>query len=250
MIFIKMGRSLQLMFEQKISYRSKGNVYLISGALVGEVCTAVVRTSRIAVHSALRDFGFNVLPYKGTAVFLEEINRLAWPAVLLFDTCLNDWSGINLQFHLNQLERVTPIIFMGEPGKTKEIVMAMRQGATDFFAEPFSLKELCVAVEQAMSLNVEIKTRQVNENAFKARLKSLTTREREICFLIARGYGNIEIAALNGSTAGTVKIHRGRVLYKMGADTLSDLITQISSFEHSRVHLLNLPFPPEPISAH
>jgi FixJ family two-component response regulator len=238
------------MSEQKISYRSKGNVYIVSGVLVGEMCTPVIYSSRISVCSALRDFGFNVMSYKGTAAFLEEIDKLSWPAVLLFDTSLNDWSGIELQFDLNQLEREIPIIFMGDSGKTKEVVMAMRQGATDFFTEPFFLKDLCVAVDEAMSLNLKIKLRHVDENAFKVRLKSLTTREREICFLMARGYGNIEIAALNGSAAGTVKIHRGRILYKMGADTLYELVAQISSFEHSRAHLLNLHLPPELISAH
>jgi FixJ family two-component response regulator len=100
-----------------------------------------------------------------------------------------------------------------------------------------------------MSLNLENKVRQTNEDAFRVRLKSLTIREREICFLMVRGYGNIEIAAFNGSAAGTVKIHRGRVLYKMGAVTLSDLVTQMSSFEHTRAHLVNLPFAPQQISA-
>ena len=90
-----------------------------------------------------------------------------------------------------------------------------------------------------MALSVEISARELSEGELKVRLKSLTKRERDICFLMMRGYGNIEIAALNGSAAGTVKIHRGRVLSKMGVDTLAGLLTRMNAFDHMRWHMAN-----------
>jgi FixJ family two-component response regulator len=161
------------------------------------------------------------------------------PAVLLFDTRLHDWDGIALQHDLNQLEHVFPVIFFGGNNDSREIVTAMNQGAIDFLAEPFTAQEVCAVVERAMALNIENSARELREDKLKVRLKSLTVREREICFLMVRGYGNIEIATLNGSTAGTVKIHRSRVLSKMGVDTLAGLISKMTAFDYMRWHKVN-----------
>lgn len=221
----------------KTTFCSKGDVYFIAGE--NHVDSKLVNASRQSIRNALQERGFNVMCYEGPLVFLEEIKRSS-PAVLLFDTRLNDWSGTTLQKNLKQLEHELPIIFMGKQGSTKEIVTAMKQGAVDFLAEPFTLEDLCGIVEKAMALNVDNKARDAIENDLCLRLKMLTTREREICFLMVGGYGNIEIAAFNGSTAGTVKIHRHRVLKKMGVQTLAALVMQMNGIEHTRGHLLNL----------
>jgi FixJ family two-component response regulator len=224
------------MHAHKTSYHSKGDVYFIEGEFNND--SPLVRTSRLSLRNALQECGFNVMTCKGPAVFLHQTVPSS-PAVLLFDTRLNDWSGIGLQLNLNQLEYEAPIIFLGNKGSTQEIVTAMKQGAIDFLAQPFTHKELCDVVEKAMLLNVDNTARFANEKAIRLRLKTLTTREREICFFMVGGYGNIEIAAFNGSSAGTVKIHRHRVLRKMGVETLAALVTQITSIEHIREHLRN-----------
>jgi len=250
MEIIKILTKNPLMSDSKISYLSKGNVYIVNGSECcavdanGAASLQLVSTSRKSLRNALQELGFNVMCFNGPGVFLRELKflqelKLALPAVLLFDTRLHDWSGVTLQSDLNQLEHAVPMIFLGGNDDSKEVVTAMKQGAVDFLAQPFTLQEVCDVIEKAMALNVEDSARHLSEAELKVRLKTLTTREREICFLMVRGYGNIEIAALNGSTAGTVKIHRSRVLSKMGADTLAGLVTQMSSFDHMRWHMVN-----------
>lgn len=233
------------MTSRKISFHTKGDVYIISGEC--EVVPPLAHTSRLSLRNALQECGFNVIRYKGSA-FLRDV-KLSLPAVLLFDTRLNDWSGITLQGDLNQRENEIPVIFLGNQGSTKEVVSAMKQGAQDFLVDPFTHQELCCIVEKAMLLNVDNTERDSIEEAFNLRLKTLTTREREICFLMVGGYGNIEIAAFNGSTAGTVKIHRHRVLRKMGTETLAALVTQMTSIRHTREHSRNLLITPKPVNA-
>ena len=236
----------------KTSYETRGNVYIINGVDDDESPGHAdgvrepqrVKTSRQSLRNALQELGFNVLTFRGPAIFLRELKflqqlKLALPAVLLFDTRLHDWSGITLQSDLNQLDNVVPMIFLGGNDDSKEIVTAMRQGAADFLAQPFTLKEMCTAIEKAMALNVDDSARRVHEDLLKTRLKTLTAREREICFLMVRGYGNTEIAALNGSAAGTVKIHRSRVLTKMCVASLAGLVTQMGTFNHMRWHMVN-----------
>jgi FixJ family two-component response regulator len=233
----------------KISYSSRGNVYIINGYGDGDGESGLrelklVNISRKSLRNALQEFGFNVMCFKGPRVFLHEFQflqelKLALPAVLLFDTRLHDWSGVTLQFDLNQLEHAVPVIFLGGNDDSKEVVTAMKQGAVDFLAQPFTLQEMCKVIEKAMALNVVDAARHLGEHDLKVRLKSLTAREREICFLMARGYGNLEIAALNGSSAGTVKIHRSRVFSKMGVNTLSGLLTQMGSFDRLRWDMVN-----------
>ena len=81
------------MIARKTSFHTKGDVYIISGEY--EVDSPLVRTSRLSLRNALQECGFNVIRYKGS-VFLQEV-KLSSTAVLLFDTRLNDWSGITLQ---------------------------------------------------------------------------------------------------------------------------------------------------------
>ncbi len=235
---------IKVMPLAKISYASKGNLYIVHGDGVDDSSQHLVSTSRKSLRHALQGHGFNVMSFQGPEEFLSELQffselKLRLPAVLLFDTRLHDWDGIALQHDLNQLEHVFPVIFLGGNNDSKEIVTAMNQGAIDFLADPFTVQEVCAVVERAMALNVDNSARLLREDKLKIRLKSLTVREREICFLMLRGYGNSEIAALNGSTAGTVKIHRSRVLSKLGVDTLAGLISKISTFDYMRWHKVN-----------
>lgn len=246
MSFIKIVEIILIMAYTKTSYSSRGNVYIINGDDASDSSgeMRLVNTSRKSLRNALQELGFNVMCFQGPGIFLRELQflqelKLALPAVLLFDTRLHDWSGITLQSDLNQLEHAVPVIFLGSNDDSKEVVTAMKQGAVDFLAQPFTLQEMCTVIEKAMALNIEESVRHVGEAELKVRLKTLTKREREICFLMVRGYGNLEIAALNGSSAGTVKIHRRRVLSKMGVDTLAGLLTQMGTFDHLRWHLVN-----------
>ena len=206
----------------KTSYLSRGDVHLV----YGDSDPPSVRTSRQSLRNALQEFGFNVMCSKGPSAFLDEM-KLSSPSVLLLDTRFKDCSGIALQAKLIQLGLQCSIIFLGGNTSAKEVVMALKQGALDFLAQPFTFQEICVVIEKAMTHNVDIAARQAYMDALKLRLKLLTRRERDVCLLMVRGYGNIEIAAISCCSASTVKIHRHRILIKMGAKSLACLVTQM-----------------------
>jgi two-component system response regulator FixJ len=249
-VFLKNNDDIDSVHIQKIPYRSTGHVYIVNGDGNGDGDgdgdghVQFVSTSRKSLRNALQELGFNVMTFQGPAIFLRELKfsrelKLSLPAVLLFDTRLHDWCGVTLQSDLSQFERAVPIIFLGSNNNSKEIVTSMRQGAVDFLTQPFTLQDICAVIKNAMAMNVESSARHLGDDDLKTRLRSLTTREREICFLMVQGYGNIGIAALNNSAAGTVKIHRRRVLKKLGVDTLAGLVSQINPFDHLHWHMTN-----------
>jgi two-component system response regulator FixJ len=221
----------------KISYISKGNVYVVNGDSDSDSPSdsSLACTSQKCLRNALQEFGFNVMSFKGPAAFMRE-TTLSSPAVVLLDTRLRDWSGTTLQSQLIDLRRDIPVVFLGGEADSKEIVSAMKQGAVDFLITPFTSDELCAAIEKAMALDIQNSARHSGELNTRIRLSTLTSREREICFLMVQGYGNTEIAELNGTVAGTVKIHRSRVLSKMGAHNLAALVKLVISSDHMRWH--------------
>ena len=220
------------MAQTKTSYFSKGNVYIINGATQCSAVQEHIQISRQSLRNSLQEFGFNVMSFVGPTDFLDQLQskatlKLSLPAVLLFDTRLNDWSSLDLQTKLNLLEHAVPMILLGDHHDYREAINAMKQGAIDFWGQPFEMNDICLSVDKAMRVNVQASINYVIADELKVRLDSLTEREREICFLMVQGFGNIEIAARNGTTAGTVKVHRGRVLQKMKVATLAILVNQM-----------------------
>jgi two-component system response regulator FixJ len=231
------------MAHPKTSYFSKGNVYIINGATQCSVAQEHIQISRQSLRNSLQDFGFNVMSFAGPIDFLsrlqsKEFLKLSLPAVLLFDTRLNDWSSLDLQTKLNLLEHAVPMIFLGDHQDYREAINAIKQGAIDFWGQPFEMNDICLSVEKAMQINIQSTADHLIADELKVRLDTLTVREREICFLMVQGYGNIEIAALNGTVAGTVKVHRGRVLLKMKVTTLAVLISQMGPFFNNPLNTL------------
>ena len=154
------------------------------------------------------------------------------PAVILLDICMPETNGLSLQNELILQGRNTPIIFISGESQPSEIIEALKKGAVDFLLKPFGLQSLVQAVDLALEkdragLNQRIKTKNVQE-----RFASLTDKEREICSWMIKGYGNKEIANLNGSAASTVKLHRSRVLEKMGCVSLAELLDLAMDGEH------------------
>jgi FixJ family two-component response regulator len=220
------------MEHSKTSYISLGNVYIINGLHQANSKQKHIQKSRQTLRNSLQEFGFNVMVFAGPANFMEQLRgktelKLSLPAVLLFDTRLHDWSSVDLQRELNLLDHSVPMIFLGDHQDYKESVNAMKQGAIDFWGSPFTMNEICLSVEKAMQINVQASIDHVIADELKVRLGTLTEREREICYLMVQGFGNIEIATRNGTTAGTVKVHRGRVLQKMKVANLAILVNQM-----------------------
>lgn len=93
---------------------------------------------RKSLRNALQEFGLNVMSFDVATALLHEMN-LSSPAVLLLDIQRHDWGGIKLQAQLNEHQQHVPVVFLGCEANSKEIVLAMKQGAVDFLVKPFFL---------------------------------------------------------------------------------------------------------------
>jgi FixJ family two-component response regulator len=135
-----------------------------------------------------------------------------------------DMPGVVLQQKLLDMGRNTPIIFISGESQPSEIIEAMKLGAIDFLLKPFGMEILLSTIEKALDKDRRSQSELVKNLDMKQRFERLTEKEQEICRLIVRGYGNKEISEINGSAPSTVKLHRSRVLEKMGCETLPELI--------------------------
>ena len=132
--------------------------------------------------------------------------------------------GTELQKQLNQLGRNTPIIFISGESMPHEIVTAMKQGAIDFLFKPFNLDDLLKAVASAVEKDKEVFKVTVQSMTVTQRYESLTPREKQVCALLVDGLMNKDIAVRLGTTDATIKVHKSRVMEKMQADSLQDLV--------------------------
>ena len=133
-------------------------------------------------------------------------------------------SGLDFQTELAKANIHIPIIFMTGHGDIPMTVRAMKAGAVDFLSKPFRDQDMLDAVSTAIERDRERRKGEQVTHDLQARLESLTPREQEVRALVAAGLMNKQIAAEIDLAEITVKIHRGRVMKKMGARSLADLV--------------------------
>jgi FixJ family two-component response regulator len=153
------------------------------------------------------------------------------PAVILLDMRMPGTTGIGLQSQLKTLAHNVPVIFVSGDSRPEEIIAAMKQGAVDFLLKPFTAQAMMDVIQRAMRMSqqavvVADKFLQVSE-----RLKRLTPREMEVCHWMVRGYSNQQIATIDGGASATIKLHRARVMEKMAASTLPELIDMLMGLD-------------------
>lgn len=191
----------------------KGHVYLIDD-------DPSVRRSLAFSLSSLR---YSIQSFDTATAFLRDALPIS-PSVILLDIHMPEASGLSLQNALIQEGRQTPIIFISGESQPAEIIEALKKGASDFLLKPFGLHALVQAIDLAMDKDRKATQHKNKIKYVLDRFSSLTDKEREICCWMIKGYGNKQIANLNNSAASTVKLHRSRVLEKMGCESLSDLL--------------------------
>lgn len=146
------------------------------------------------------------------------------PACLVLDVRMPGMSGLDLQERLGARAEIVPIIFMSGHGTVPMSVRAMKAGAADFLQKPFDDRALLDAVEAALARSRRAREARDRRAEVATRLATLTPREREVFEGVVRGLLNKQIAAELGSAEKTVKIHRGRVMHKMRADSVAELV--------------------------
>jgi FixJ family two-component response regulator len=143
---------------------------------------------------------------------------------LILDVELPDLSGLDLQAELVQSGAAMPIVFLTGHGDIPMSVRAMKAGAVEFLTKPFRKEPLFDAVREALARDGEARKQRSETLDLRNRLETLTPRERQVLALVVTGLLNKQIAGELGTTDVTVKAHRGRVMRKMGAGSLADLV--------------------------
>jgi RNA polymerase sigma factor (sigma-70 family) len=178
---------------------------------------------REALRSMIRSVGLRCETFASAREFLGH-TRADGPACLVLDVQLPDLSGLDLPAELSSQGADIPTVFMTGHGTIPMSVRAMKAGAVEFLTKPFSGDDLLSAIHQALERDREARRSRAANAAVTAQLEKLTARERDVLELVVAGRLNKEIAARLGIVEQTVKQHRGRIMRKLGARSVTDLV--------------------------
>jgi RNA polymerase sigma factor (sigma-70 family) len=187
-----------------------------------------------AVRRSLEDLigsvGLEVEGFASAQEFLRR-KRPDVPSCLVLDVRLPGLSGLDLQKGMMEAAMEIPIIFITGHGDIPMTVRAMKAGAVEFLTKPFRDQDLLDAIQQALERDRKAREKRVAIEALRRRVDSLTPRERDVLDLVVTGLLNKQIARELGTSEATVKIHRHRVMEKMGANSLAELVRMSDRLE-------------------
>ena len=181
------------------------------------------RSVRLAIRSLLESVGMAVEDFASAEDFLDYAADES-VGCLVLDVRMPGIGGLDLFQILGERGRNIPVVFVTGHGDVPMSVRAMKQGAIDFLQKPFNEQELLDAVGKALEEGRARSEVRQRAEAVEARIASLTPRELEVMKLIVEGYSNREVGRVLGAAENTIKIHRARVMKKMEAGSLPELV--------------------------
>ena len=150
--------------------------------------------------------------------------RISTPCCLVLDVSLPDLNGLELQKLIASERTDMPIIFITGHGDVPMTVQAMKAGAVEFLTKPFDDEVLLSAIRHALKRSAAVLDDQAETTAMRNTYESLTPREQDVMRLVVAGMLNKQIGLKLGISEITVKAHRGKVMQKMKADSVADLV--------------------------
>ena len=186
---------------------------------------------RNAMRALLKSVGLNAVLFASAQEFLAAYDPLQ-PGCLLLDIRMPGMSGMDLQQELNLRGAVIPVIFMSGHADIPMAVEAMQHGAFDFLQKPFRDQELLDRIHRAIAKDGERRVALGERARIKSHLESLTDREREVLDLLTLGKQNKSIAQDLGVSPRTIEIHRARVMEKMDAQSVAELVRMMLDLGH------------------
>lgn len=178
---------------------------------------------RDAISNLLEAVGMQTRVFGSTEEFQREARPNA-PSCLVLDMKLPGMNGLQLQESLAKAGIRIPIVFITAFADVPMTSKAMKAGAIEFLVKPFQKQELLTAIHEGLERDRTWREQQTEIAELRSRFEELTVREREVMELVAAGLINKQVGVQLGLSEVTVKIHRGRVMQKMGAASLADLV--------------------------
>ena len=179
---------------------------------------------RKGVARLLRTAGYQVETYASAEEFIASPRNEGCPGCLILDIRMPGATGLDLQERLLGSNSSLAVVFITGHGDIPMSVRAIKKGAVDFLPKPFDEVALLAAVAQALSKSAHDHAVQCEIDSINHRLGALTPREHEVLGLVVTGMLNKTIADTLGTTEKTIKVHRGRVMEKMGVRSLAELV--------------------------
>ena len=177
---------------------------------------------RDALSRLLRAHRFAVAAFASPKEFLEHYDQDT-PGCLVLDLKMRG-NGFGLQRTLQEKGSPVPIIFLTGHGDIPKSVQALKGGAVDFLTKPVNDEDLLAAIRVAIEKDHTLRQEQTEVSEIRARLSTLTPREREVLEFVVTGKLNKQIACELGTVEQTVKIHRARVMQKMRVQSVAELV--------------------------